>query len=82
MQVPAEYSDSSDVSSRLDHVERALRDGAVTHSISLLRSITHNSAAQHLSQEWIRDAQKYASLQEIRKIFLARAQELSLTLSQ
>ena len=75
--MPEAYNDGGDVTSCLDRAERALIDGSIAQSIALLRSVTQNSGAADLSASWVKDAERYAALQAVRKILLARAQELT-----
>jgi len=63
----------------LDKVEKHVLDGRVLEATSLLKEICKGTGASCLAEEWIKDANKFIALQQVRKILLARSQELTVS---
>eukprot|EP00210_Caulerpa_lentillifera_P002887 g2757.t1 len=72
---------ADDLSARFDQIESSLADGFISEAIGQLTAVMENSGGRSLADVWIKDAQKYATLQQIHKLLLARGQELTMSIS-
>lgn len=72
---------ADDLSAKFDQVESSLAEGSIAKAIIQLTTVMEDSSGMHLADDWIKDAKKHATLQQIRKMLLARGQELTMSIS-